>query len=125
MHFVVSGVAAPLLLSLVLATAGGCRGVISASGQQPSFSGTGGTTGTAGASAVDAGSADAAIAPLVPGRAPLRRLSNVEYDNTVRDLLGDKTQPALKFDPDTLADGFTNNADTQNVGTNLAQDYLT
>jgi hypothetical protein len=60
----------------------------------------------------------------VPGRSPLRRLSRTEYDNTVRDLLGDTTHPARQFEPDVLAEGFTNNADTQNVGTSLAQQYL-
>jgi hypothetical protein len=54
----------------------------------------------------------------------VRRLTRTEYDNTVRDLLGDTTHPARQFEPDTIADGFTNNADTQNVGTNLAQQYL-
>ena len=61
----------------------------------------------------------------MPGRSPLRRLSRIEYDNTVRDLLGDSTHPAQQFEPDTIAEGFTNNADTQNVGTSLAQQYLT
>jgi len=62
---------------------------------------------------------------LVPGRAPLRRLTRVEYDNTVRALLGDTSRPALQFEGDVISDGFTNNADTQNVGTNLAQQYVT
>jgi hypothetical protein len=62
--------------------------------------------------------------PLVTGRAPLRRLTRVEYNNTVRELLNDNSNPALQFEPDTLADGFTNNADTQNVGTTLAAEYL-
>jgi hypothetical protein len=62
--------------------------------------------------------------PLVTGRAPLRRLTRVEYNNTVRALLNDTSNPASQFEPDTLADGFTNNADTQNVGTTLAGEYL-
>ncbi len=81
--------------------------------------------GAGGAAGLGAGADAAVAAPLVPGRSPLRRLSRIEYDNTVRDLLGDTTQPALQFDPDTLAEGFTNNADTQNVGTSLAGEYLT
>jgi hypothetical protein len=85
----------------------------------------GANTAAGGAGAGGGGGAGGGVAaPLVPGRAPLRRLSRVEYDNTVRDLLGDTTQPALGFEPDVLADGFTNNADTQNVGTSLAQQYL-
>jgi hypothetical protein len=31
----------------------------------------------------------------------LRRVSRLEYDNMVRDLLGDTTQPALNFDPES------------------------
>jgi len=34
---------------------------------------------------------------LFPGRAPLRRLTVAEYDNTVRDLFGDASQPALRL----------------------------
>ena len=82
-----------------------------------------GSAGGAGGGA--AGAAGTVAAPLVPGRSPLRRLSRTEYDNTVRDLLGDSTHPAQQFEPDTIAEGFTNNADTQNVGTSLAQQYLT
>lgn len=35
------------------------------------------------------------------GPAPLRRISRVEYDNMVHDLLGDTTQPALQFESET------------------------
>ncbi len=107
----------------------GCRGQVSpglgtgAAGSS-SAAGTSGTAGAAGGTVGAAGAAGAIAAPLVPGRAPLRRLSRVEYDNTVRDLLGDTSHPARQFEPDTLAEGFTNNADTQNVGTSLAQQYL-
>jgi hypothetical protein len=36
-----------------------------------------------------------------PGAAIFRRLSRTEYNNTVRDLLGDNSQPANVFPPDT------------------------
>src|SRR5436190_2079745 len=109
--------------------AGACNGYVDKGGASQAAgsgggAGTGAVTGLAGA-AGDSGSAGAMALPLVPGRAPLRRLTRVEYDNTVRDLLGDTSRPAQQFEPDTLADGFTNNADTQNVGTSLAQQYLT
>ena len=40
--------------------------------------------------------------PLGPsGPMPLRRLNQVEYNNTVRDLLGDVSRPADDFTPDT------------------------
>src|SRR5437867_285687 len=105
----------------------GCRGRVgTASGSGSAGSGVTGSAGTGGAptGAGGAGGATTISGPLVPGRAPLRRLTRVEYNNTVLRLLGDPSNPALQFEPDTLADGFTNNADTQNVGTNLAQQYL-
>jgi hypothetical protein len=42
--------------------------------------------------------------------APLRRLTRQEYDNTVRDLLGDDTAPARDFTPDEQVAGFEANA---------------
>jgi hypothetical protein len=38
-----------------------------------------------------------------PGRATFRRLNRFEYNNTVRDLLGDATAPATTFPPDAEA----------------------
>src|SRR5262245_19350047 len=46
-------------------------------------------------------------------RAPLRRLTRFEYDNTVRDLLGDTTSPARSLPSEELGNGFGNDADTQ------------
>ena len=40
---------------------------------------------------------------------PLRRLTNEEYNNTVRDLLGDTSRPADAFPPDETIGGFENN----------------
>jgi hypothetical protein len=118
--------AAVLTVALAL---GGCRGAIGGAGPSTPMSMTGAAGsagGVAGAGGGGVAGAGGGVAlPLVPGRSPLRRLSRVEYDNTVRDLLGDTTHPAQQFEPDTLADGFTNNADTQNVGTSLAAQYLT
>jgi hypothetical protein len=59
-----------------------------------------------------------------PGRSPLRRLTAVEYDNTIRDLLGDTTGPATRMLPPELGSGFSNNADVRTVGTSLARGYL-
>src|SRR5205823_3200706 len=41
-----------------------------------------------------------------PGRAVVRPLSRREYDNTVRDLLGDATAPARFFSPEADGIGF-------------------
>ena len=43
---------------------------------------------------------------LDPGPTPFRRLTRDEYDNTVRDLLGDTTRPAREFPPDETIGGF-------------------
>jgi hypothetical protein len=59
-----------------------------------------------------------------PGRSPLRRLTAIEFDNTVRDLLGDTTGPATRILPPELGSGFSNNADVRTVGPTLARGYL-
>jgi hypothetical protein len=64
-------------------------------------------------------------AGIVPGAAPLRRLSAFEYDNTVHDLLGDDSQPALAFVPDELLFGFDDQAVALGVTALLAQQYQT
>ncbi|MEP7124723.1 MAG: DUF1592 domain-containing protein [Byssovorax sp.] len=46
---------------------------------------------------------------VVVAPAPLRRLTNEEYNNTVRDLLGDTSRPADAFPPDEAVAGFENN----------------
>ena len=47
-----------------------------------------------------------------PGHVPLRRLSNAEYNSTIRDLTGVDLQPARDFPADGAAgEGFTNAAE--------------
>src|SRR5207302_1008359 len=47
-----------------------------------------------------------------PGAVPLRRLSNAEYNYTLRDLTGVDLQPAREFPADGAAgEGFTNAAE--------------
>ncbi|HRI66551.1 MAG TPA: DUF1592 domain-containing protein [Polyangium sp.] len=48
-------------------------------------------------------------AKVVAVPAPLRRLTNEEYNNTIRDLLGDTSRPADAFPPDEAIGGFENN----------------
>ncbi|MEM7675922.1 MAG: DUF1592 domain-containing protein, partial [Myxococcota bacterium] len=57
-----------------------------------------------------------------PGRSPLRRLTVAQYDNTVRDLLGDTTGPARRLIDNER--GATS-ADERLVTTLLAEQYLT
>jgi hypothetical protein len=56
---------------------------------------------------------------------PLRRISRVEYDDMVRDLLADTTQPANGFPPETpLTNGVNFEANTYTgVSTLIVQDY--
>jgi hypothetical protein len=49
--------------------------------------------------------------PLAPTGRALRRLSHREYDNVVRDLLGDTTQPASQFGAEVYVNGFDNGSD--------------
>jgi Protein of unknown function (DUF1592)/Protein of unknown function (DUF1588)/Protein of unknown function (DUF1595)/Protein of unknown function (DUF1585)/Protein of unknown function (DUF1587) len=70
----------------------------------------------------------AACTPGTPAAAwsPLRRLSRVEYDNMVRDLLADTTQPASAFPPESpLAAGVNFEANTyEGVSSLIVQDYM-
>jgi hypothetical protein len=58
------------------------------------------------------------------GRSPLRRLSRFEYDNAVRDLFGDTSEPARALPPEAEISGFDNDADSQTVSSLLAGKYL-
>lgn len=48
------------------------------------------------------------------GRAPLRRLTRVQYTNVIRGLFPHAQLPAFNLPEETLARGFENNADVQN-----------
>ncbi|HZO16485.1 MAG TPA: DUF1592 domain-containing protein, partial [Polyangiaceae bacterium] len=56
-------------------------------------------------------------------RSPLRRLTRLEYNHTVRDLLGDDTAPADAFVAEEQALGFDNNADALNPTQLLVEQY--
>jgi hypothetical protein len=78
---------------------------------------TTGIAGAAGGGITGAGGAPVPIdcSALAPGRSPLRRLTTYEYNNTVRDLLGDMTNPgsALPAQVDSKQNLFGNDADEQ------------
>jgi hypothetical protein len=92
------------------------------------------------------GSPAAAMAPIAPGPlntalisdkslcmgsgptvdwSPIRRISRVEYNNMVRDLLGDTTQPATAFVPESpMASGLNFDTNTYtNVSALIVQQY--
>jgi hypothetical protein len=53
----------------------------------------------------------------------LRRLTHSQYNNTVRDLLGDQSRPADRFPPEDFVDGFKNQLRTQTMPPLLAEVY--
>ncbi|MCW5963379.1 MAG: DUF1592 domain-containing protein [Bryobacterales bacterium] len=59
-----------------------------------------------------------------PGRVTARRLNRVEYNNTVRDLLGVDFQPASSFPADDAGYGFDNIGDVLSVSPVLMEKYV-
>ena len=53
----------------------------------------------------------------------LRRLTQSQYNHTMRDLLGDQTRPADQFPSEDFVHGFTNQVDAQSVSPLLAEAY--
>ncbi len=53
----------------------------------------------------------------------VRRLTHSQYNNTVRDLLGDKTAPADRFPPEDFVNGFKNQSSAQDISPLLAEAY--
>ncbi len=82
------------------------------------------------ASASDASLA-AAMKSLVAGEGEpgpkqlVRRLTHAQYDNTVRDLLGDYSKPAERFPPEDYVDGFKNQLTGQGMPPLLVETYST
>jgi hypothetical protein len=87
--------------------------------------GDGPSDGRADAGATAEASADAAASSAAAdiGAVTIRRLNAVEYDNTVRDLLGDTSHPASAFPPDDGAYGFTNIGEALSISPLLLEQY--
>ena len=60
-----------------------------------------------------------------PGRVTARRLNRVEYNNTIRDLLGVDFKPASDFPADDSGYGFDNIGDVLSLSPVLMEKYLT
>jgi Protein of unknown function (DUF1592)/Protein of unknown function (DUF1588)/Protein of unknown function (DUF1595)/Protein of unknown function (DUF1587)/Protein of unknown function (DUF1585) len=58
-----------------------------------------------------------------PGSVVLHRLNNVEYDNSIRDLIGDTSTPSLGFPKDNVALGFDNEAAVLSVSSLHVEKY--
>ena len=59
-----------------------------------------------------------------PGRVTIHRLNRVEYNNTIRDLIGVDFQPAADFPSDDVGYGFDNIGDVLSMPTILLEKYL-
>jgi hypothetical protein len=68
--------------------------------------------------------AAASVASARPGDMT-RRLTHSQYNNTVRDLLGDPSRPALRFPPEDFVDGFKNQLRNQGMPPLLVETYST
>ncbi len=84
----------------------------------------GACTGTIGGGGDDGGDNDQTVSDaLCVVDTPLRRLTRFEYNNTVRDLLGDDTQPANVLPPEEEVAGFNNQAAALTASLYLAEKY--
>ncbi|MEC7987080.1 MAG: DUF1588 domain-containing protein [Myxococcota bacterium] len=59
-----------------------------------------------------------------PGKRLLRRLSHVEFDNSITDLFGIDSEWGQHFSPDNVSHGFNNNAGALQVTTLLSDQYM-
>ena len=117
-------------LFVALGLAGyGCQGNLGGSDPANGASGSGSTV--AGGQTPEQVLASAACASPAPGAAPLRRLSNAEYRNTLQDLLVDVPNigPAVAnaskdFVEEAESLGFRNNVDFLSVSSLVAQGYM-
>ncbi|MDH3200404.1 MAG: DUF1592 domain-containing protein [Myxococcales bacterium] len=91
------------LAALAVALVCGCTGLIGSGGD---------------------GSADDAVAKeLCVVDTPIRRMTRFEYNNTVRDLLGDDTNPADVLPPEEEVAGFNNQAGALTTSDLLVEQY--
>jgi hypothetical protein len=106
-------------LSGLLAVGLACTGVIPPPGAE------GHEASADGDLASDDASPRGTRAACTPGVAPLRRLTRFEYDNALRDLLGDDLRPAeVAFPAEVGGNGFGNDAHTQDSSQLLVGQYF-
>lgn len=106
---------------------GGASGTVSSSNGAGS---TGGTSSASGAATSGGGSSgylpgpEVCLPSQVMGAPAVRLLTRAEYNNTVRDLLGDNSRPADVFPREPLTAGLDNNAEFNRVTPLLVERYL-
>jgi len=124
-----------LVAALISLSASGCTGTIE--GPRTWSRGEGIDGGAVGARDVPDAAGDlapmAGAGPESPlsaatacavGSDPMRRLTHAEYNNAVRDLLGDTTAPASSFVLDNQVGIFNNTAAAQTVPSVLSDQYM-
>ena len=67
----------------------------------------------------------AVVKPATAHQVGLRRLTHSQYNNTVRDLVGDYSRPADRFPPEDFVGGFKNQTRTQSIPPMLEDAYST
>ncbi len=109
---------------LVLALGAACEARIGApirvrspKDAEPVMTGTEPTDSRSGAAEDGLGDVDA----LAAFRTGVRRLTRIEYDNTIRDLLGDVTRPGSRLLPDDSLDPFDSNYTRQTASEALVE----
>ncbi len=107
-----------------LSTLFACTAMVDGKANGGPSGGAAAVAGSGGASASATGGAGGVATVSEPGIAPVRRLTHIEYNNTVADLLGDTSAPASAFSPDVAQEGFTNNATSLTVSPALTEQYM-
>jgi hypothetical protein len=113
------------LLIVYAAAQFACVGAIDAGGESGAPVVRGGESGAPAASETPRPGSAAACRPgaaTIP-TALTRRLTRAEYDNTIRDLLGDTTRPASEWAAELRAGAFSNNPEALSVTDSLAELY--
>jgi hypothetical protein len=115
---------------LLITGNGGCYTGLSTRAEGGSDAAEGADEGADDAGESEGGSDDSSPAdPFCDGEAlpvalpGLVRLTHVQYDHSVQDLLGLDVQPSAAFLPDPAIGGFDNNAEALSVGDRLGRDY--
>jgi hypothetical protein len=94
----------------------------------PGVDGDGGSAGESGGSGDESGGVPGDpttdCAGVGAGLAPMRRLTKVQYDNTIRDLFGGAVEPGATFPESVIHEEYSNNPSANVVSLSAAQNIL-
>jgi hypothetical protein len=101
-----------------------CEGAIGSAGGSSAVGGAG-SSSLPGQTPATGAAPQGASGPINPGRVVAHRLNRVEYDNTIRDLVGVDLKPSSQFGfpDDNYVEGFDNNAQSLNASPLLLEKY--